>query len=615
MQSLLGRASDSIKKQEQSTIVELPIAGDGVKVASMTTTHKNPTIGAPLSAETVHKYSCAVTLSDLEIFVYPELLYSLVLANIMSPLVWQWRDDPWFAKMDKLNTYRKILRLKQFIMDQYDFNLDLDSWGLTHKDVELNRFRTVMDPDIITRSNALFGYTGDKYYFDINIRRHFGLDKYDSDIIPYWKTETVEAMDAFRFREGYTNGAGECVSLSTLYAAALYIVCGIPLEQIYLMATPLHSQNFVAVRDGIITNNRRIVTRNMWFNGTALTARAQRALRNEQITMVAHNSGYIHVVYPEASIDADVYADFSDKLIEFMRTELNEEILCNFLRQHLELQECFQLQHERHGKNYWVALEKVYRCEHGSSFRVGDRTTRDKLLDEVDEYDFFPEPLQGRIDLERFEEFFKRYPRADLAKQKVQDALRHEFGCCGKSATLIEDLQSFIEITPRLPDFASKRPAASSSAVELPPGMERDEVIQALLEQRDSSSMVETAFYAYRDMNLCSWEPFILAALERNPVCIEGCAGLDDSGVIEQLQNLTPESIYTEQRLAQPDEVWNFQRGDGVERALCLATIFRQRHPQRTLELNITPNRAVLKMETGKVVFESDKGLHYNGIL
>ncbi|MDY0212364.1 MAG: hypothetical protein RBR06_05120, partial [Desulfuromonadaceae bacterium] len=433
----------------------------------MKTIHKNPTTGAPLSDEMVHKYSCAVTLSDLEIFVYPELLYSLVLANIMSPLVWQWRDDPWFAKIDKLNTYRKVLRLKQFIMDKYDFNLDLDSWGLTQKDVELDRFRTVMDPEVITRSNALFGYTGDKYYFDINIRRHFGLDKYDSDIIPYWKTETVEAMDAFRFREGYANGAGECVSLSTLYAAALYIVCGIPLEQIYLMATPLHSQNFVDVRDGIITNNRRIVTNNMWFNGTALSARAQRALRNEQITMVAHSSGYIHSVYPEASIDANVYASFSDKLIEFMRTELNEEILCNFLRQHLDLQECFQLQHERHGKNYWVALEKVYRCEHGSSFRVGDRATRDKLLDEVDEYDFFPEPLEGRIDLERFEVFFKRYPRADLDKQEVQDALLHEFGCCGKSATLIEDLQSFIEITPRLPDYASKRPATSSSAVEL----------------------------------------------------------------------------------------------------------------------------------------------------
>jgi len=596
--------------------VELPIVADGGKVARMKTTHETKHTGPPLSDEMVEKYSCAVTLSDLEIFVYPELLYSLVLANIMSPAVWAWRDDPWFAKLDKLNTYRKILRLKQFIMDRYDFNLDLDSWGLTRKDVELERFRDIMDPEIIERSNALFGYTGDKYYFDMNIRRHFGLDKYNSDVIPYWKTETVEAMDAFCYREGYAKGAGECVSLSTLYAAALYVICDIPLEQIYLMATPLHSQNFVDVRDGIITNNRRIVTRNMWFNGTALTARAQRALRNEQVTMVAHNSGYIHVVYPEATIDPAAYTHFSEALTGFMHTELNEEILCNFLRQHSELQTCFQLQHQRHGKNYWVALEKVYRCEHGSSFRVGDRTTRDKLLDEVDEYDFFPAPLEGRIDLERFEKFFKRFPRADLDKQEVQDALLQEFDCCGDATcTLIEDLRSFIEITPRLPDLTTKEQGDDSPAVELAPGMKRDEVIESLRTQREHSSMVDLAFYAYRDMQECTWDPFIRAALERNPVCVEGCADLNDAGVIETLQHMAPESIYTEQRLAQPDEVWNFQRGDGVERALCLLTVFKQRHPEQQMKLTVEPERAVLHTGSDTVEFASHKGLNYHATL
>jgi acyl-coenzyme A synthetase/AMP-(fatty) acid ligase len=43
------------------------------------------------------------------------------------------------------------------------------------------------------------------------------------------------------------------------------------------MATPLHSQNFVMVNEGILTNNRRLVTRNMWFNGTALSAQARKA--------------------------------------------------------------------------------------------------------------------------------------------------------------------------------------------------------------------------------------------------------------------------------------------------------------------------------------------------
>ena len=45
----------------------------------------------------LEKYSSAYTLSDMEVFIFPELFYSLVLANIMSPEIWKWRDDPWFA--------------------------------------------------------------------------------------------------------------------------------------------------------------------------------------------------------------------------------------------------------------------------------------------------------------------------------------------------------------------------------------------------------------------------------------------------------------------------------------------------------------------------------------
>ena len=146
---------------------------------------------------------------------------------------------------------------------------------LTDKQTELARFSEFFDTELLAQSNALFGYEGDKYYFSLDIRKHFGLDKFNSDVIPYWKTETVEAMTAFRYKEHFTTGAGECVSLAALYAAAMFIVGRIPLEKIYLMATPLHSQNFIDEKDGLITNNRRIMTKNMWFNGTSLSEKSQ----------------------------------------------------------------------------------------------------------------------------------------------------------------------------------------------------------------------------------------------------------------------------------------------------------------------------------------------------
>jgi len=150
----------------------------------------------------LEKYSSAVTLSDMEMFIFPELLYSLVLANIMSPRLWTWREHDWFRKIDRMSPYRRILRLKQFIIDHYEFNLDLDTWGLTTQEKELARFGPWIDERTLAESNALFGYEGDKYYFDIDIRRHFGLDKYTSNVIRYLKTETHEDMDVFEFKDG-----------------------------------------------------------------------------------------------------------------------------------------------------------------------------------------------------------------------------------------------------------------------------------------------------------------------------------------------------------------------------------------------------------------------------
>lgn len=269
----------------------------------------------PISDE---EKSAGATLSDMEIFIFPELMFSLVLANILSPRLWRWRDLGWFDGIREMRPKKRLQRLRQHIMDNYTFNLDLETWGLTNQERELKRFAPFLDPGEIAASNALFGYHGDAYYYDIDIRRHFGLDKYSSDVIPYWKTETVEAMDAFRRKSGHAVGAGECVSLAGLYAAAAFVVCGIPLESIYLMATPLHSQNFIDVDSGILTNNRRLVTRAMWSNGTVISQQARRALEHERVTIVSHATGYIHLLYPDATIAPSAYSHFSDRLNAFL---------------------------------------------------------------------------------------------------------------------------------------------------------------------------------------------------------------------------------------------------------------------------------------------------------
>lgn len=551
--------------------------------------------------------SSAVTLSDMEMFIFPELIYALTLANIMSPVIWRWREDPWFKGLDKMTPYRRILRLKQFIMDHFAFNLDLDTWGLTTKQAEIDRFKDFIDIETLRQSNALFGYEGDKYYFDIDIRSHFGLDKYDSDIIPYWKTETVEAMQAFRYRPGYAAGAGECVSLAALYAAALYVVAEIPLESIYMMATPLHSQNFVDIEGGILTNNRRLVTQTMWFNGTALSAQARRALENERVTIVAHATGCIQTIFDEASIDPAVYGRFEEGLRAYLRTPITVDILSNFLRQSRDSQCCFQVRCRCGGHELFIPLERLFAYEHGSPHKVNP-AQREKLLAEIETQEFTQSPLANRIILNDLEDFLTENhinPEnpADLAR------LEEQFTCgCINLREQAQALIDFSRIEPRTPDSASKTFKPYARQLDLKPGMNREQVIARLEDLRESNPMAELAFYAYRDLSRTEADPFLKAATERNPVSRAAFSDKPMDEVIATVAAWPDDSIYEEAgRLAQPDEVYNYGRGDGVEKAVLIANVAHSRGLNTTIV--IRPNQARITLAQGGHSFASSKAL------
>lgn len=552
----------------------------------------------------LEKYSSAITLSDMEVFVFPELMYSLVLANIMSPVIWKWRDEDCFKKLEGKSPYKKLMRLRQYIMDEFEFNLDLNTWGLTHKDTELERFKEFISPKDIAASNALFGYEGDKYYFDVDIRRHFGLDKYQGEIIPYWKTETVDAMSGFRFKDGYNTGAGECVSLSTLYAAAAFVVCGIPLEDIYMVLTPLHSQNFIDIQDGVLTNNRRLVTKSMWFNGTEISNKAQRALRNEQVTIVAHSTGYIHCFYDLATIDKAVYQRFRNLLDGYLSEQISPLNFANFLRSNHQYQKHFQFCRHLRDEHMFVRAEVLFGYEHGSKFRIADATF-DKLLTEVSDEDYSRYKFSGRLCCEELMKFVER-EQIDILDPKGREELANFLGVfVPESAKIVEDLFDFLHIEAKLPP--AEKAYEPAEPIGLRVGQGRQEVIEYLQSIRDKSVTADLAFYAYRDMDSCEWEPFMEAAIERNPVSIEMAKDKDEAEIYNWLEGIVNESIYDGRRLAQPDEVVNYGRGDGVEKAIAFANIIHARAPQQDVEVLIDGKGVVVK--AGKEYrFESEKG-------
>jgi len=544
----------------------------------------------PMNSNDLEKYSSAVTLSDMELFVFPELIYSLVLANIMSPLIWKWRRLDTFEKLAGKSSYRRLMRMRQFIMDEFDFNLDLETWGLTDKDTELKRFERYMSPQQIGASNALFGYEGDKYYYDVDIRRHFGLEKYTTDIIPYWKTETVEAMDAFRFKPGYGKAAGECVSLATLYAAAMFIVCGVPLEDIFMILTPLHSQNFIDMQDGILTNNRRLVTKTMWFNGTEISNKAQRALRNEQVTVVAHNTGIIHCLYDDATIDPQAYEHFKTRMAGYLSTELDITVFASFLRSQTRYQKYFQMCRDCHGQPQFIRAELLYSYEHGSPFKIGD-DTHEKLLAEVSDEDFVRFELPGRIRCDRLGKFLEQ--KIDVRRTDGREAMRKFIeSTIPDTDKFLEDLTDFVHMEADLPE--SNKSFTNGNVIQISPDWDRDQIIDYLRDIRSHNTTADLAFYAYRDMESCDWRPFMKAAIERSPVSLEKTQTMSVPEVYDWLQKMPAASIYDRNRLAQPDELANYLTGDGLEKAILLANVLRHRAPDQELHLDVDNSSIVL---------------------
>ncbi|OPZ59851.1 MAG: hypothetical protein BWY87_00789 [Deltaproteobacteria bacterium ADurb.Bin510] len=322
---------------------------------------------------------------------------------------------------------------------------------------------------------------------------------------------------------------------------------------------------------------------------------------------MAHASGCIQTIYAEASIDPAAYGRFEEGLRAYLKTPITVDILANFLRQSNQSQRCFQVRCRCGGHELYVPLERLFAYEHGSAHKVNP-AQREKLLAEVETQEFTQSPLPNRIILNDLEDFLTENHinpenAADLAR------LEEQFSCgCLNLREQAEALIRFSRTEPRTPAAASKTFKPYARQLDLKPGMSREQIIARLEDLRAYNPMAELAFYAYRDLNRTDAEPFLKAATERNPVSIAAFAEMPLKEIIEIVAAWPNESIYEEAgRLAQPDEVFNFGRGDGVEKALLIANVARGR--AQTASIAIEPSQARLELDGRTFSFASTKQL------
>jgi hypothetical protein len=372
-----------------------------------------------------------------------------------------------------------------------------------------------------------------------------------------------------------------------------------------MILTPLHSQNFLDVQDGILTNNRRLVTRTMWFNGTETSDKAQRALRNESVTIVAHSSGYVHCLYKDATIDKKIYQHFIERLGSYLSTELTLEVFSSFLRSHPQYQKYFQLCRDCHSQPQFLKAEVLFHYEHGSDYKIGCKT-HDKLLAEVSDEDFAPYELAGRIRCEQVENFITSQ-KIDVRNSQGKAALQKFIEPVIPDAKqFIDQLANFVYTEAKLPSLDKN--IFPREPIRIPVENTREQIIDYLQAIRANNPVADLAFYAYRDMESCDWTPFVKAAVERSPVSLRMAESMSVEQVFAWLGQMKNASIYDAKRLAQPDEVANYKTGDGLEKAFLLANVIHQRNPQQDIEI-IADNSNVVLEGPQQYQFTSEKGL------
>ena len=359
-------------------------------------------------------------------------------------------------------------------------------------------------------------------------------------------------------------------------------------------------------KDGLITNNRRIVTKNMWYNGTSLSEKARRAMENEKVTIVSHISGFIHTLYNEATIDKNSYAHFSVKLKEFLVTELTSLIFINFLRFKSKYKSLFQYKCDYSGTIRYISLEKMFEYEHSSKFNVSAES-RGSLVKEIEGDDFHLSPLLGKIMLNDIEAILDMHSGKNL--KEIENAFIDKTGNNYETVIqeMFKELNDFIFIDPKIPD--PEKTYSVTSKLNITIDDSREEIINMIDRHRENSETALLALYVFRQMDKIDWSPFIKAAIERNPVSMTELKGKNKLEAYTILRELPDESIYDGKRLALPDEVWNFKRGDGIEKAFLLADYLLHMDRSSTVSIEIENKKVLLSAAENEFHFTSHKNL------
>jgi hypothetical protein len=275
----------------------------------------------------------------------------------------------------------------------------------------------------------------------------------------------------------------------------------------------------------------------------------------------------------------------------------------------MNFKKCFQYRHFINDRTYYIALETIFEYEHYTKHSFSGNT-REALIKEIDDEEFSLVPLEDRIIIQDVEDYLEKNKNAGMDALMTHFIDHFKANHCNNEdniKSLFNDLAHFLIVRPLLPE--TNKQFIKADTLHINATQSRQEIVQFISEKAGDHEMALLSLYAYRQMDKTHWEPFVKAALERNPVSLAGLKGKTADAVFDLISGMPNDSIYDGQRLAQPDEVWNFGRGDGVEKALLFANFLYNETKQNDLELIVEQAQVTLKSNHVKYNFHSAKNI------
>ena len=264
----------------------------------------NPSTHETSLTNQVEEFSRSTSLTVFEIHRSAEsIIPSYLLANMMSPLLWQWRESrPMHSPDGILRRPNRRLKDLQRQFHWYTFTNDMskpggDYWGLLHFDEEEDR----LGKEFIRTIRKDYDETL-RYLLDLDPGSQFGQiveqDFYKQGYFPRLKNETIEGMNAYQRICPMGKGSGKCVALAMLWASALSICARFPLDKIIIVANKAHLFVFLDDEETFsLFNNAK------WYNSTRIKNGSELAV---QAQSVATGSDVMFIYIPGKGM-CDIY--------------------------------------------------------------------------------------------------------------------------------------------------------------------------------------------------------------------------------------------------------------------------------------------------------------------